>query len=43
VKGDSIVYTGRHYTVTDPTYINARAGMTMPQFAGQTPEIVTVF
>lgn len=43
VKGDSIVYNGRQYTVTDPTYINARAGMAMPQFAGQSPDIVSVF
>ncbi len=43
VNGDSIVYNGRQYTVTDPTYINARAGMTMPQFAGQSPDVVEVF
>lgn len=43
VKGDAVVYNGRQYTVTDPTYINARAGMTMPQFAGQSPDVVEVF
>ena len=43
MKGDAVVYNGRQYTVTDPTYINARAGMTMPQFAGQSPDVVEVF
>ena len=43
VQGDALVYNGRQYTVTDPTYINARAGMTMPEYAGKAPDIVTIF
>jgi hypothetical protein len=40
VKGDSIIFEGKRYTVTDPTYINATAGMTMPQFAKTAPKVV---
>lgn len=43
VNGDTLVYNGQRYTVTDPTYINARAGMTMPEFASQSPDIVEIF
>ena len=32
VSGDSFKYKGKLFTVTDPTYINANAGMTMPQY-----------
>ena len=32
VSGDNFKYKGDIYTVTDPTYINANAGMTMPQY-----------
>jgi hypothetical protein len=40
VKGDYFTFEGKKYTVTDPTYINANAGMTMPQFASTNPKIV---
>jgi len=43
VPGDALVYNGRQYTVTDPTYINARAGMTMPEYAGKTADVVDIF
>lgn len=43
VPGDALVYNGRQYTVTDPTYINARAGMTMPEYAGKTADVVEIF
>lgn len=32
ISGDSFKYKGKTYTITDPTYINANAGMTMPQY-----------
>ena len=39
VKGDAWQYQGSRYVVADPTYINANAGMTMPQFAGKAPKV----
>ena len=39
VKGDAWQYQGKRYVVADPTYINANAGMTMPQFAGKAPKV----
>ncbi len=32
VEGDAFTHNGKRFTVTDPTYIGADAGMTMPQF-----------
>ena len=40
VKGDYVSFEGKRYTVTDPTYINATIGMTMPQFAKNAPKVV---
>lgn len=40
VSGDSFVHNGRRYTVADPTYIGADAGMTMPQFKKSSYKIV---
>ena len=40
VKGDGFDYQGKRYVVTDPTYINANAGMTMPDFKKYTPSII---
>lgn len=40
IKGDGFMYGGKKYYVCDPTYINARIGMTMPQFKGKTPKII---
>lgn len=37
--GAYLTYKGKKYTVTDPTYTNATAGMVMPQFKGVSPEI----
>jgi hypothetical protein len=38
--GDRLSYKGRTYTVTDPTYINANAGMAMPQFRNTKPKVL---
>ncbi len=40
VKGDSIVHQGQRYVVTDPTYINANAGMSMPDFKHYKPTAI---
>ena len=41
VAGDSVNYNGERYVVTDPTYINAVIGMTMPDFRHFTPEVIS--
>ena len=33
VKGDSFTYHNKKYIMTDPTYVNANVGMTMPQYS----------
>jgi hypothetical protein len=40
VSGDSVDYQGKRYVVTDPTYINASAGMTMPDFKNFRPTVI---
>ncbi len=40
IDGDNFVFNGKRYTIADPTYINANAGMTMPQYANKTFEVV---
>jgi hypothetical protein len=40
VQGDSWSWQGKRYTIADPTYVNADAGVTMPQFAGVKPKIM---
>jgi len=40
--GDYVVYENEKYTVCDPTYINAEAGMTMPQVKGLAPLAIPV-
>lgn len=43
MDGESFMHKGRRYTVTDPTYINAHAGMTMPRYANVKPDVVDIF
>jgi len=40
VPGDYITYSGKHFVVCDPTYINADAGMAMPQFKSVSPKVI---
>ncbi len=40
VRGDGVSYKGSRYVITDPTYINANAGMTMPNFKLHTPTVI---
>jgi len=41
VVGDGLNYKGSRYVVTDPTYINANAGMTMPDFKQHRPTVIS--
>ena len=40
INGDSITFNGAKYIICDPTYIGASAGMSMPQFANEKPEVI---
>ena len=42
VEGDHVVYKGTRYAVADPTYINARVGMTMSEHRHVEPDVVPV-
>jgi hypothetical protein len=42
VGGDYVSYNGENYVVSDPTYINAPVGLTMPQYAGEVAELVEI-
>lgn len=42
VPGDGVKVRGEHFIICDPTYINADAGMCMPQFQGVQPSIITL-
>lgn len=40
VSGKSFLYKGKRFTITDPTYVNANAGMVMPQFKSTKAKVV---
>ncbi|MBW2220207.1 MAG: hypothetical protein JRF40_12050, partial [Deltaproteobacteria bacterium] len=40
IDGDHVIWEETKYTVCDPTYINAEAGMAMPDFKNIKPEII---
>ena len=42
ISGDYVVTNNRKYIVCDPTYINASAGMAMPQFKRRNPDVVKI-
>ena len=42
VPGDAITYQGNRYIVSDPTYINASAGMTMPDYKNVKPGVIRI-
>ena len=42
IKGDSLNFKGKRFVVTDPTYINANAGMTMPAYKNIKPGVIEV-
>lgn len=41
-EGDYVMVGNQQYTVADPTYILSDIGMTMPQFEGVTPEVISM-
>jgi len=41
VSGDTVRHKGKTYVVTDPTYINATAGMTMPDYKKTRPKVIS--
>lgn len=41
ISGDSVRHNGQLYMVTDPTYINASAGMTMPDYKKVKPKVIS--
>jgi hypothetical protein len=42
VPGDGVTVKGQRFVICDPTYINADAGMCMPQFKGIRPTIIAL-
>ncbi len=40
IPGASVLYKGQRYVICDPTYVNADAGMVMPDFKGVSPKII---
>jgi len=42
VNGDAITYQGKRYVVADPTYVNASAGTTMPEYINSKPKIIRI-
>lgn len=42
VAGDAIMHNGKRYVVADPTYINATAGMSMPDFKSARPGVIKI-
>ena len=42
VRGDAIRFNNKRYVVTDPTYVNASAGMTMPDFKNKRPDVIRI-
>ena len=42
VKGDHVVYKGKKYAVTDPTYINASVGISMPDYNNVKPRVIPI-
>lgn len=42
LSGDYVVRNNTKYMICDPTYVNARLGMAMPQFKNVKPDIITI-
>ena len=42
IEGDVVNYAGKKYVICDPTYINADAGMCMPQFKNVNPKVIKI-
>ncbi len=42
VRGSAITYQNQRYVISDPTYINAQAGMVMPRYKSTKPKVVSI-
>ena len=42
LSGANFRYKGTRYTISDPTYINANAGMAMPQYKNSKFKIISL-
>lgn len=42
VDGDSFLYKNKRYIMCDPTYINAKMGMTMPSYKDEEPVFIDI-
>jgi len=42
IDGDVVNYQGRKFIICDPTYVNADAGMCMPQFKNVKPKVIKI-
>lgn len=42
VAGDSLMHNGKKYIITDPTYINANMGQSMPDFKQYKPKVIPI-
>jgi len=42
VAGSTVSYQGRRYVISDPTYINASAGMVMPRYKNTSPKVIAI-
>lgn len=40
IDGDGFMFEGKRYTISDPTYINANVGMTMPEYKNKSFEVI---
>jgi hypothetical protein len=40
VAGEYVMFNGKKFTVTDPTYFNATAGMAMPEYETMKPSVI---
>ncbi len=43
IGGKTVTYKNMPFTICDPTYVNADAGMCMPQFENVKPKIISLF
>ncbi len=42
ITGDYFVFKNERYVISDPTYINAPVGMSMPQYKSESPVIIEI-
>lgn len=42
VSGDSFDYKGTKYTISDPTYVNANVGISMPQYKNKAFKVISL-